>query len=101
LLGCNIAFFCSFIDSLKKRNKKKNADSVNSGHGLGKYVVLCSAPLSGCRETHNMIPPGDQKEERLFSRDQMVGRHGPAHHQEYCSNFVGVVFDVSFCLYAF
>jgi hypothetical protein len=35
----------------------------------------------------------------LFSGDQVVGRQRPAHHQEYCSDTLGVVFNVlSVCM---
>jgi hypothetical protein len=37
-------------------------------------------------EPHN-IPP---REERLFRRDQVVGRHRPAHHQESCSDILAI-----------
>ena len=41
---------------------------------------MLSAPPNGmASETHN-IPPGEQKEERLFGGDQVVGRRGPTHH---------------------
>jgi len=33
------------------------------------------------------------KEEWLFNGDQVVGRQRPAHHQEYCSDTFGVVFE--------
>ena len=38
-----------------KKKKKKNAGSVNTHyrHGLGKDVVLCSAPINGCRDTQH------------------------------------------------
>jgi hypothetical protein len=35
--------------------------------------------------------------EWLFSGDQVVGRHGPAHHQEYCEDS----FEVPSSLYGF
>ena len=60
---------------------------------------MCSASLNGCRDTQH--PIWRTKEERLFSGDQVVGRQGPAHHQEYCSNICGVVFHVSPHLYDF
>jgi hypothetical protein len=44
-------------------------------------------------ETHN-IPPGE-KNKKLCSKDQVVGRQRPAHHHEYCSDIVGVVFNNS------
>jgi hypothetical protein len=70
-----------------RKKKKKNADKVkNYWHGLGKGCLLCTAPPKGCRATqHLRIKRGG-----ACNGDQMVRRHGPAHHQDYAQIFLRV-----------
>ena len=86
---------------LMLKEKKKRRQCKHHRYGLGKDVVLCSTPPNGCRDTQAQHPIQRTKKERLFSGDQVVGRQKPAHHQKYCLDILGVVFNASPHLYGF
>jgi hypothetical protein len=64
--------------------------------GLGKNVVMCSAPPNGCRDIQH---PTWRRNEKFLSGDQVVRGRSLHTTRSIAQIFVGVVLDVSSHLY--
>ena len=73
----------------EKKRKRGSADSINTT-GMDQDAVYSSAPPNGA-ERHK-IPPGEKH--KKFQWGSGGWEAEPAHHQEYCSDICGGVFNV-------
>jgi len=89
----NIAQAASISQQEKRRSCK------HYRHGLGKDVVLCSAPPNGCKDTQH---PNWRTKIRSFSVGiRWLGGRSLHTTRSIAQIFVGVVFDVSPHMYDF